>query len=124
MFPDPLQQARAIGLFGGCSAVASGEESTYLIIYDELHNSLIVSGILIGAVFVEWASYHWVFWFLAIVAALVALAGVFVLPLQLAEITDSTEPETAKWKSLDLVGAGTVTGMNVQYSPLCMSHES
>jgi hypothetical protein len=38
-FPDPLQQARAIGLFGGCGALAGSEESAYLIIYDELHGA-------------------------------------------------------------------------------------
>ncbi|KAJ8579844.1 MFS general substrate transporter, partial [Rhizopogon salebrosus TDB-379] len=49
-FPDPLQQARAIGLFGGSGGVAC------------------IFGLLFGAMLVEWASYHWVFWFAAIVA--------------------------------------------------------
>jgi hypothetical protein len=39
VFPDPLQQARAIGLFGGCGAVAAGEESAYLVVYNELHGA-------------------------------------------------------------------------------------
>jgi hypothetical protein len=39
VFPDPLQQARAIGLFGGCGAVAGGEKTTYLIIYDGPHGA-------------------------------------------------------------------------------------
>lgn len=39
VFPDPLQQARAIGLFGGCGAVAGGEETAYLIIYDGPHGA-------------------------------------------------------------------------------------
>jgi predicted MFS family arabinose efflux permease len=64
--------------------------------------------------FVEWASYHWVFWFVAIVAAPVALAGIFLIPPpQVAETTDSLEPTAAKWKSLDLVGISIITSMNV-----------
>ncbi|KAF8839739.1 MFS general substrate transporter [Paxillus ammoniavirescens] len=43
-FPDPLHQARAIGVFGGFAGVAN------------------VLGLLIGAMFVQWASFHWVFW--------------------------------------------------------------
>ncbi|OAX32395.1 MFS general substrate transporter, partial [Rhizopogon vinicolor AM-OR11-026] len=92
VFPDPLQQAKAIGIFGGCGAVAG------------------VVGLLIGAMFVEWVSYHWVFWFSAIVAAPVALAGVVLIPPpQVAETTDSLEPTAAKWKSLDLVGVSILT---------------
>ena len=33
VFPDPLEQARAIGLFGGCGSVANGEYPSYLIFY-------------------------------------------------------------------------------------------
>ncbi|KAJ8581984.1 MFS general substrate transporter [Rhizopogon salebrosus TDB-379] len=91
VFPDPLHQARAIGLFGGCGAIGG------------------VSGILIGAVFVEWASYHWVFLFMAIAAAPVAVAGFFIIPPQIAETTDSLEPKAAKWRSLDLIGVGILT---------------
>ncbi|KAH7923213.1 MFS general substrate transporter [Leucogyrophana mollusca] len=90
VFPDPLEQARAIGVFGGCGAVAN------------------VLGLLIGAFFVQFASYHWVFWFVALVAAPVALACVFVIPPQ-AENIDDLEPSIAKWKRLDLIGVSTLT---------------
>jgi hypothetical protein len=39
VFPDPLQQAKAIGVFGGCGAVAGGEEPAYPIIYDGPHHA-------------------------------------------------------------------------------------
>jgi len=39
VFPDPLQQAKAIGVFGGCGAVAGGEQSAYPIIYDGPHDA-------------------------------------------------------------------------------------
>ncbi|KAJ8592763.1 hypothetical protein M405DRAFT_839676 [Rhizopogon salebrosus TDB-379] len=79
-FPDSLQQARAIGLFGGCGGVAC------------------IFGLLFGAMLAEWASYHWVFWFAAIVALLVATACVFIIPPQIAKTTDRLEPGASKWK--------------------------
>ncbi|KAG1782220.1 major facilitator superfamily domain-containing protein [Suillus placidus] len=91
VFPDPLEQARAIGLFGGCGCVAN------------------VLGLMIGAMFVEWASYHWVFWFVAIVAVPVALACVFIIPPEISKTTDNLEPAAAKWKSLDTLGVSILT---------------
>ena len=73
----------------------------------------LVLGLLIGAIFVEWASYHWVFWSVAIVTVPVALLASFAIPPQIAETTDSLEPEEAKWKSLDLIGVSILTGMNI-----------
>ncbi|KAH7915495.1 major facilitator superfamily domain-containing protein [Hygrophoropsis aurantiaca] len=90
VFPDPLEQARAIGIFGGCGAVAN------------------VLGLLIGAFFVQFASYHWVFWFVALVAAPVALGCVFIIPPQ-QENLDSVDPQAAKWKRLDLIGVSMLT---------------
>jgi predicted MFS family arabinose efflux permease len=72
-----------------------------------------VFGLLFGAVLVEWASYHWVFWVAAIVAIPVALACAFIIPPQIAKTTGSLEPKAAKWKSLDLVGVSSLTGMIV-----------
>src|SRR5437879_6326818 len=112
VFPDPLQQAWAIGLFGGCGAIAVGEKSPYLIFMTSLMLPL-VFGLLIGAIFIEWASYHWVFWFVAIVAIAVALLGWFFIPPQVAETPDRLEHEAAKWNSLDLVGVSILTGMNI-----------
>ncbi|KAG0700165.1 major facilitator superfamily domain-containing protein [Suillus ampliporus] len=91
VFPDPLEQARAIGVFGGCGAVAN------------------IGGLLIGAMFVQWMSYHWVFWFVACVALPVALACVFIIPSRIGETADTLEPKEAKWKNLDLIGVGILT---------------
>ncbi|KAH7905376.1 major facilitator superfamily domain-containing protein [Hygrophoropsis aurantiaca] len=90
VFPEPLEQARAIGVFGGCGAIAN------------------VIGILIGALFVQYASYHWVFWFVAIVAGPVSLACIFLIPSQ-SNNTDGVDPSIAKWKKLDLIGVSTLT---------------
>ncbi|KAF8129729.1 major facilitator superfamily domain-containing protein [Boletus edulis] len=86
VFPEPLEQARAIGVFGGCGAVGN------------------VLGLLIGAVFVQYTSYHWVFWFVAIVAIPVALACIFVIPPEIAKCKDRPDPHSARWRSLDLIG--------------------
>ncbi|KAG1725491.1 major facilitator superfamily-domain-containing protein [Suillus paluster] len=91
LFPDPLEQTRAIGFFGGCGAIAN------------------ISGLVIGAMFVQWASYHWVFWFVACIALPVALACVFIIPSQIGECADTLEPEEAKWENLDLLGIGILT---------------
>ncbi|KAG1796381.1 major facilitator superfamily domain-containing protein [Suillus plorans] len=91
VFPEPLEQARAIGLFGGCGCAAS------------------VLGLMIGAMFVEWTSYHFVFWFVTIVATPAALACVFVIPPEISNTKDNIKPAAAKWKSLDLLGATILT---------------
>ncbi|KAG2050525.1 MFS general substrate transporter [Suillus hirtellus] len=91
VFPKPLEQARAIGTFGGCSCIASS------------------LGLMIGAMFVQWASYHWVFWFIAIVAVPTALACAFIISPEIARTKDNLEPAAAKWKSLDLLGVTILT---------------
>jgi MFS family permease len=117
-FPDPLQQARAIGIFGGCGAIANSEGLRILLFVTSLIVASVL-GLLIGGMFVEWASYHWVFWFVAIIAVPVSLACVFMIPPRFTKTTNSPEREAAKWKSLDLVGVSILTGMNVKsYSSL------
>ncbi|KIJ05707.1 hypothetical protein PAXINDRAFT_21057 [Paxillus involutus ATCC 200175] len=92
-FPDPLHQARAIGVFGGFAGVAN------------------VLGLLIGAMFVQWASFHWVFWFVGIIAIPVALACLFIIPPEIAKSEDKPNAGIAKWKRLDLIGVSILTGM-------------
>ncbi|KAG1718959.1 major facilitator superfamily-domain-containing protein [Suillus lakei] len=91
VFPDPLEQARAVGFFAGCGAVAN------------------MGGLVVGAIFVQWASYHWVFWCVACAAFPVALVCVFMIPSQIGETAGTFKPKGAKWKSLDLVGVGILT---------------
>ncbi|KAF9242844.1 major facilitator superfamily domain-containing protein [Melanogaster broomeanus] len=90
-FPDPLQQARAIGIFGGCSAIAN------------------VLGLVIGAMFVQWASFHWIFWFVGLVSLPVALCSLFVIPPEVAKSVDEPDKGIAKWKSLDVIGVAILT---------------
>ncbi|KAG2357942.1 major facilitator superfamily domain-containing protein [Suillus spraguei] len=91
VFPDPLEQARAVWFFAGCGAVAN------------------MGGLVVSAMFVQWVSYHWVFWFVACAAFPVALICIFMIPSQIGETAGSRKPKGAKWKSLDLVGIGVLT---------------
>ncbi|KAF8836837.1 MFS general substrate transporter, partial [Paxillus ammoniavirescens] len=91
VFPDPLHQAQALGVYGGCAAVAN------------------VLGFLMGAMFVQWTSFHWVFWFVGIIAIPVALGSLFIIPPQIAKSANNSNARIAKWKRLDLIGASILT---------------
>ncbi|KAF8123555.1 major facilitator superfamily domain-containing protein [Boletus edulis] len=93
VFPEPLEQARAIGVFGGCGAFGN------------------VLGLLIGAVLVQYISYHWVFWVVAIIAIPVAFTCILAIPPEIAKSKDRAHPHFAKWKSLDLIGIFVLTGV-------------
>ncbi|THG96869.1 hypothetical protein EW026_g5038 [Hermanssonia centrifuga] len=88
VFPESNEQARAIGVFGGCGAIGN------------------VLGLIIGAIFVEFASWPWVFWFVALVAIPIGLLCVFLVPQPNRGID---EPQHSRWKSLDVVGVSILT---------------
>ncbi|KIM87717.1 hypothetical protein PILCRDRAFT_258683 [Piloderma croceum F 1598] len=90
IFPEPLEQARAIGLFGGCGCVGN------------------VLGLIIGAIFVQFMSWRWVFWFMALMITPIALACVIIVPPQVARAAD-LQSKTSKFKSLDLPGISFLT---------------
>ncbi|KAG6372544.1 major facilitator superfamily domain-containing protein [Boletus reticuloceps] len=91
VFPEPLEQARAIGVFGGCGAFGN------------------VLGLLIGAVLVQYISYHWAFWIVAIIAIPVAFTCILAIPPEMAKSKNRAHPHIAKWKSLDLIGIFVLT---------------
>ncbi|KAH8105285.1 MFS general substrate transporter [Cristinia sonorae] len=91
LFPDPSQQARAIGMFGGCGALGN------------------ISGIFLGAIFVQFASWRWVFWFVSLIAIPVAAVCIFLIPNPRPDPRSSVPTGYAKWRSLDLVGVGILT---------------
>ncbi|KAF8833263.1 MFS general substrate transporter [Paxillus ammoniavirescens] len=91
VFLDPLHQAKALGVYGGCAAVAN------------------VLGFLIGAMFVQWALFHWVFWFVGIITIPVALACLFIIPWEIAKSVNNPNALITKWKRLDLIGVSILT---------------
>lgn len=61
-FPDQTQQARAISLFGSAGAVGN------------------ILGVIIGALLVEYTSWRWIFWLVAIVGVGIAAVCLFLIP--------------------------------------------
>ncbi|KII83762.1 hypothetical protein PLICRDRAFT_119051 [Plicaturopsis crispa FD-325 SS-3] len=97
VFPDHHEQARAISIFGGSGAVGN------------------VLGLFLGAIFVQYASWHWVFWFLALATAPIAVICFYLVPApQQNDIADG-EQGWAKFKSLDLVGVSILTAALVLF---------
>jgi MFS family permease len=90
VFPDEEEQARAIGIFGGSGAVAN------------------VLGLIIGAIFVEYANWRWVFWFATIIALPVAAMCALLVPKQVAT-GDRIQPSREKLRRLDIPGVSTLT---------------
>ncbi|KAI0366484.1 MFS general substrate transporter [Pilatotrama ljubarskyi] len=90
VFTDPSEQARAIGVFGGCGAVGN------------------VLGLTIGAIFVQFASWSWVFWFVALIALPIAASCILLIPTQEPRLEDVDRKE-ARWRSLDIIGVSILT---------------
>ncbi|KZT65692.1 MFS general substrate transporter [Daedalea quercina L-15889] len=95
VFVEPNEQARAIGLFGGCGAIGN------------------VLGLIIGAIFVQYASWSWVFWFVAIVAALITGACILLVPPQEPKVRPASA--RPRWYALDLVGVSILTAALVLF---------
>lgn len=86
LFPQPVEQSRAIALFGGCGALGN------------------VLGLVIGAVFVQFATWHWVFWFVTIVSVPVSIISIFLIPRQ-----PTRAHKASALKRLDVVGVSILT---------------
>ena len=69
-----------------------------------------VLGLIIGAIFVQFASWSWVFWFVALVCAPIALSCIFLIPKQEPRLDEAGRKRHARWKSLDLGGVSILTG--------------
>ncbi|KAH7334314.1 major facilitator superfamily domain-containing protein [Rhizoctonia solani] len=79
MMPEPKEQQRAIGLFGASGAIAN------------------VLGTIIGAILVEYASWRWIFWVIAIISIPAAIACIFLIP-------SSPHRKEVKVSQLDALG--------------------
>jgi MFS family permease len=104
LFPDPAEQSRAISWFGSAGAFGN------------------VGGLLIGGVLAEFATWHWIFWLITLIAVPIALVSFIFIPTQ--PLTPASERP-----GLDLIGITTLTGSLsrtfhsrfVQQSPLSCS---
>ena len=70
-------------------------------------------GILIGALFVQFVTWRWVFWFAAIVGLSIAAVSIFLIPpeheLRNKSGASALLGEFGKLKGLDLVGVSILT---------------
>jgi MFS family permease len=89
IFPEPKEQAHAISTFGGFAAFG---------------NTL---GLIIGAIFVEYATWRWIYWFPPIIAIPIAIIGFFLIPHQ--EDRHAQESQLTKLARLDIPGVAALT---------------
>jgi MFS family permease len=104
LFPEKEEQGKALTVYGVSAAVGNGTPSMFHLtpILDSQPLLFPVTGLIIGALFVQLASWHWVFWFVAVVALPMALACFFLIP-------DQANHQGREGERLDLVGVFMVT---------------
>lgn len=117
VFTEPVEQARAIGIFGGCGCIGNGKNSTtkkQIYLSSFMYSVL---GVMIGAIFVQYASWHWIFWSLTLITIPIALLCIIVVPpSSQSEATSDLQSKVSKFKSLDLLGIGLLTSRRFSYS--------
>ena len=69
-----------------------------------------VLGLIIGAIFVQYANWSWVFWFVALVALPISAICCFLVPSPHRAVDDL--PTTGRWRTLDLGGVSVLTGQS------------
>ncbi|CAE6446291.1 unnamed protein product [Rhizoctonia solani] len=84
LFPDPNEQSRAIGLFGAMGAIGN------------------VLGTIIGAILVEYTSWRWIFWLIAIIAVPISIISTILIP-------KTARNEENKKTTFDFVGVFLLT---------------
>ncbi|GJJ13293.1 hypothetical protein Clacol_007545 [Clathrus columnatus] len=92
MFTNPESQAKAIAVFGGMGGIG------------------LVFGLLIGALFVQFVSWPWVFYFGAIISGCIAIAIFLLVPNVKRSRTQETRAEKIlRFRRLDLFGVAIMT---------------
>ena len=76
-----------------------------------------VLGLILGALLIQYANWSWVFWFVAIVASLIAWFGTIMIPGGFMPTTPS-EPGKPRWKALDIGGVSILTGKSANFDGL------
>jgi MFS family permease len=95
LFPDPAEQARAIAIFGTSGALGN------------------IGGLLIGGVLSQLATWHWIFWVVAIITLPIAIGSVFFIPNQkLPELSEKDGVRGRRWERLDMIGVSTLIGLS------------
>ena len=72
-----------------------------------------VLGLIIGAIFVQFASWPWVFWFVSFVAVPISLICIFLIPGEKPHRDGPVAPKHARWQGLDIGGVSILTSENI-----------
>ncbi|KAJ7123123.1 major facilitator superfamily domain-containing protein [Mycena epipterygia] len=97
MYPDPADQAKAVTAFGGVGAIG------------------IVLGLIIGALFVSYASWPWVFYFSALVSSVIGISAVLLVPNLQRTTTESRAERILRFRRLDLLGVFMFTAASILF---------
>lgn len=74
---------------------------------------ILVFGLLVGALFVEFVSWDWVFFFTAIVSGVVSISFLLLVPnVQRNNIQETRTERILRFKRIDLFGVSMMTGNN------------
>lgn len=104
-FPEPKEQNQAIAFFGGASGLGNSEcGGCFKIHLFALLKVLTVLGIILGGIFVQWATWRWILYFTGIVGLGIAVATILFVPLS------APRKYKPSWKRLDLIGVTLITG--------------
>jgi MFS family permease len=107
VFSEPDEQALAIGVFGEPLPTVSVLQFTSLNISAEPPHCPVL-GLIIGAIFVQYASWRWVFWFVTLIALPVAGLCAWLVPPQV--LTENRiQPSKEKIRRLDIFGVSLLT---------------
>ncbi|KAJ7877970.1 major facilitator superfamily domain-containing protein [Mycena olivaceomarginata] len=86
MYPDPSDQAKAVTAFGAMGGIG------------------IVMGLIIGALFVSFTSWPWVFYFSASVSGVIGVSAILLIPNLRRTVAESRAQKILRLRRLDLLG--------------------
>lgn len=108
MFPTPHVQAKAIAAFTGSGALGNGK-SSILIVLCTCSPYLEVSGLIIGAALVSFASWPAVFYLITVICFVMGALVALLLPFS-RNHDNNTGSRLETFKRVDTVGVLVLTG--------------
>jgi MFS family permease len=109
VFSEEAEQARALSIFGGFAAMGNGTLiRTHIFRLGSFPSEVL--GLVIGAILVQYTSWRWLFWFVAIAAYVMTVAVAILAPSQAAtDLAESDKPKASKLRRLDIPGVSVLT---------------
>lgn len=109
LFPEPTEQAYAIGIFSNSRPIGTGEHFVYQFNWRAFICTPAI-GLLVGAVIVQFTDWPWIFWSVAPVA--LPISGIcMLLILDVTKAEEGGVPQReSSWRSLDPFGVSVLTG--------------